>query len=47
MKRNHNDTDNIKEDYDKTFPVMNQFKKGVDLNRIFKKADIPEIARKA
>jgi len=47
MKRNHKDTDMIKEDYHKTFPVMNQFKKGVDLNRIFKKADIPEIARKA
>jgi len=46
MKRNHTDTDLIKEDYNKPFPVMNQFKKGVDLNRVFKKAYIPEIARK-
>jgi len=47
MKRNHTDSDIIKEDFNKPFPVMNQFKKGVDLNRVFKKEYIPEIARKA
>ena len=47
MKRNHSQTDIIKENLNKPFPVMNQFKKGVDINRVFKKADIPQIAKKA
>ena len=47
MKRNHSETDMIKESFNKPFPVMCQFKKGVDLNRVFKRAYIPKIARKA
>jgi len=44
MKRNHTNLDLIKEDFDKPLPIISQFKKGVDINRVFKPEYIPEIA---